>query len=320
LNRRKVTGSLARNAIKELRSRGDNTHRFFTKGRVLPGIIAILCLILLYVFQYKIPTFFKTGNTAMGKTGNITSNPDSSVKPAAAKMIPGKFADFIGDLTNHSSRLTAFKTAVSLWDTEPVVNRYVNNIDNDGDFFRLTATQNGFHILPVNDSLDLILKLNLPAILEFLPPGAFSPRYLTLAKIRGSEIILKSGEKNETLRLDVGEMKSYWTGAAYILWKDFLNCSGDIPIDAPKESVLTLKMLLCDIGFKEIRLDDIYDNTTRNAVEKLQEKHGIKVDGIVGAQTKIVIYNEKKELSIPHIRSSNDSMEITTVGSRRTER
>jgi hypothetical protein len=115
-------------------------------------------------------------------------------------------------------------------------------------------------------------------------------------------------------------MKSYWTGTAYILWKDFLNCSGDIPIDAPKESVLTLKMLLCDIGFKEIRLDDIYDNTTRNAVEKLQEKHGIKVDGIVGAQTKIVIYNEKKELSIPHIRSSNDSMEITTVGSRRTER
>jgi general secretion pathway protein A len=307
LNRLKVTGSIARNAIKELRARGEDTHRFFTKGRVLFGLIAMLCLALPWVFQFKVPTFFKTGKTAVEKTVNTTLNRESSVKPGPVTKIPGKFADFLGNLTNHSSRLIAVKTIISLWNKVPIINRYLDNIDNDGDFFRLAATQNNFHILPVNDNLDLIIKLNLPAILEFLPPGAFSPRYLTLTKITGREIILKGGKKNETLSLEPEEIESHWSGAAYILWKNFFNCKGVIPIDAPRESVLSLKMLLRDIGFKEIRLDNLYDNTTQEAVEKLQEKHGIKVDGIVGAKTKIVIYNEKKELTIPHIRPFNDS-------------
>jgi peptidoglycan hydrolase-like protein with peptidoglycan-binding domain len=75
-------------------------------------------------------------------------------------------------------------------------------------------------------------------------------------------------------------------------------------------------MLLRDIGFKEIKLDNLYDDFTRDTIKKIQEKHSIEVDGIVGARTKIVIYNEKKELKIPHIRSLNDSSGDKNQGTR----
>jgi len=307
LNRRKITGTIARQSIKELQARGKIINRFFTRGRLLAGFIVILCLMFLWIFQDNIPTLFKTQKTAGEKGRTTTSQRESAFVQETAAKTQGEFAEFLKILSNHSSRLRAVKTIISLWHREPVVNRHLESIDNDGDFFRLAAMQNNFHILPVSDELDLIVKLNLPAILEFLPAGAFSPRYLTLSKMSGSDIVLMGGENNETFHLQTREVESHWTGTAYILWQDFFNCRGDIPIDAPEESVLTLKMLLRDIGLKEITLDSRYDDATRQAVEKLQERHGIKVDGIVGEQTKIAIYNEKKELKIPHLYLSNQT-------------
>jgi general secretion pathway protein A len=306
-NRRKVTGSIARSSIKELRARGENIHRIFTKGRVLMGFTALLCLVLIWIFRFKLPFVYKSETVDTKNIADTASNRESVKKPGTMTKIPRKFEDFLGNLTNRSSRFISVKTAISLWETAPVINPYLNNMDNDSVFFQFAATQNNFHILSVDKNLDLIKKLNLPAVLGFLPPGAFSPRYLTLIKMTEKEIILKGGEKDEIVSVEPGEMQSYWTGTAYILWKNFFNCRGDIPINAPEESVFTLKMLLRDIGFKEIKLDYIYDDSTRDAVKKIQEKHGIEIDGIVGAKTKIVLYNEKKELKIPHIHSLNHS-------------
>ncbi|NIM12220.1 MAG: AAA family ATPase [Candidatus Aminicenantes bacterium] len=297
-NRRKVTGSIARSSIKELNARGGDTHRIFTKGRVLTGFIVLFCLALITMVLFKLPPVFKPGTVVEEKSaGDQVSMTKTS----------WTFEDFLGNLTSRSSRFIAVKTALSLWETTPRLNQYLNNIDENGAFFQFAAARNNFQILAVNNDWDLIKKLNLPAVLEFLPPGAISPRFLTIIKMTENEIILKGGEKNEIISVKPAEMQSYWSGNAYILWKDFFNYRGKIPIDAPKESVFTLKMLLRDIGFKEIKLDYVYDDFTRETVKKIQEKHGIVVDGIVGAKTKIVIYNEKKELKIPHIRSLNDS-------------
>jgi general secretion pathway protein A len=293
-NRRKVTGSIAGSAIKELRARGGGTQRILTKGRVFTGFLVLFCLALIAVFLFKVPSVFFP--TTIEK-----SHPEPVKKPGPVTGTAGPFKDFLGHLTNRSSRFIAVKTAVSLWETTPVLNPYLDDMDNDTAFFQLAAAQNNFQLLSVDNDLDLIKRLNLPAVLAFLPPGALSPRYLTLIKMTENEIIFKGGEQEEIISVGPGEMKSYWSGTAYIPWKDFFKCKGDIPTYAPKESVFTLKMLLRDMGFKQIKLDYEYDDAAREAVEEIQEKHGIEVDGIVGARTKIVIYNEKKELKIPHI-------------------
>jgi general secretion pathway protein A len=306
-NRRKVTGSIAGSAIRELKSRGGDTNRFLTRGRLLTGFIVLFCLVLIAVFLFKILPVYKSGTVDTKNTANFASQEEPARDPGSGTKTPLEFEDFLGSLTNRSSRFTAVKIAISLWETAPRLNPYLDDIDDDNVFFQFAAARNNFHILVINKDLDLVKKLNLPAVLAFLPPGAMSPRYLTLVKMTENEMILKGGEKDEVISVAPVKMQSYWSGNAYILWKNFFNYSGDIPLDAPKESVFTLKMLLRDIGFKEIKPGNLYDDFTRETIKKIQEKHGIEVDGIVGARTKIVIYNEKKELKIPHIRSLKDS-------------
>jgi general secretion pathway protein A len=316
-NRRKVTGSIARGAIRELKSRGGDTNRFFTRGRLLTGFIVLLCLVLIAVFLYKILPVNKSETVDTNDTKNtasIASQEELTRDTGSGIKTSLEFEDFLGSLTSRSSRFTAVKTAISLWDTAPGLNPYLDDIDDDNAFFQFTAARNNFHILVVNNDLDLVKKLNLPAVLAFLPPDAMSPRYLTLVKITGNEMILKGGEKDEIISVAPAKMQSYWSGSAYILWKNFFNYSGDIGLDAPAESVFTLKMLLRDIGFKEIKPDNLYDDFTRETIKKIQEKHGIEVDGIVGSRTKIVIYNEKKELKIPHLQSLNESPADNTQG------
>lgn len=312
-NRRKVTGNIARDAIRELKSRGGDANRFFTRGRLLTGFIVLLCLVLIVLFLGKIPLVNKPGTVRTKDTKdtkntvNIVSQEKPGRDPGSGIKTSLEFEDFLGSLTSRSSRFSAVKTAISLWETTPGLNPYLDDIDDDNAFFQFAAARNNFHILVVNNDLDLVKKLNLPTVLAFMPPKAMSPRYLTLVKITGNEMILKGGEKDEIISVKPAKMQSCWSGNAYILWRNFFNYSGDIGLDAPAESVFTLKMLLRDIGFKGIKPDNLYDDFTREAIKKIQEKHGIEVDGIVGARTKIVIYNEKKELKIPHIRSLTES-------------
>ena len=103
------------------------------------------------------------------------------------------------------------------------------------------------------------------------------------------------------LRIDKAYYFNKLTAKFYIDIQNFYNFQGDIPLDAPKESVFTLKMLLRELGFDRITLDYNYDHTAREAVQLIQQRHGLEEDGIVGTRTRIAIYNEQKQLHIPHI-------------------
>ena len=60
-------------------------------------------------------------------------------------------------------------------------------------------------------------------------------------------------------------------------------------------------MLMRDIGFSDIDMGPVYDELTQKAIAEIQKKNGIKVDGVVGPLTKIILYNEMGSLKIPHI-------------------
>ncbi len=68
-----------------------------------------------------------------------------------------------------------------------------------------------------------------------------------------------------------------------------------------QDSIITLKLLLHELGFSNVEMNDVYDDWTRNAVEEIQAKHGIPVDGIVGPLTKIILYREKNSFKMPHL-------------------
>ena len=64
---------------------------------------------------------------------------------------------------------------------------------------------------------------------------------------------------------------------------------------------LLLKLLLHELGFSEVEINDEYDNWTRLAIEAIQAKYGIPVDGFVGPLTKMILYQEKESFEMPRL-------------------
>jgi general secretion pathway protein A len=209
--------------------------------------------------------------------------------------------EILGKINRFSSRHMAFKVAMDLWNIESEIKSHLNVIDNDQSFFQLAAKQNGLLIRRINGSFNTVKQLNLPAILELYVSGELSPVYLTLSKVDYTKITLRGGERDVAIKSEQKDLKSYWSGVAYIPWKNFLSLTGTIPLDSSKESIIALKELMQDIGFNEIDISPFYDEQTQQAVREIQKKYSIQIDGVVGSTTKIALHNEKKILGIPHI-------------------
>jgi general secretion pathway protein A len=93
----------------------------------------------------------------------------------------------------------------------------------------------------------------------------------------------------------------YWSGVAYLPWKNFLSIWGTIPKRSNKDSIITLKLLLHDLGFSDVEINDEYDIWTRQAIQDVQAKYGIPVDGFVGPLTKMILYQEKQTFEMPSL-------------------
>lgn len=326
VGRHKITGSIARAAIKELAGRGYIKRSSLYDGK-RPGLVfLIVCVVFFAMILYRpkilnINGLFPFSKGTMGKASldgpsyikkRITPPPPVSKKmsvPVQEDAKPKKDTGKVIDLGNAlktldagSSRHDAVNAVMKLWDIDAVMRQYPEKMDDDS-FFNLIAKHNGLLMQRVNGDLDLLRKLNLPAILQFQMPHMQSAGYLTLWKIDENRLVFVSGIKEQRVEVEPDELKSYWSGVAYIPWKNFLSLIGNIPMDSSKDSIITLKMLIHDIGFSNIDMKPVYDRLTQKAVKEIQKKNGLRGDGVVGPLTKIILYNEMGSLKIPHIRN-----------------
>jgi general secretion pathway protein A len=323
VNRHKITGSIARAAIRELAGRGYMKRYGLYDGKRVVLLLLILC-IAFFIILYR-PQILNINGMFHASKGGVTEIPlpgqaemKEVLRPAPdSEQISGPgqddgkpepdivtvidLGDVLKDMDTRSSRQVAVKAAMDLWNIEAVIKQYPETIEDDQTFFRLAAKHNGLLIRRVKGDLDLLRRLDLPAILQFHLPEAQSPVYLTLSKMDDGKILLISGAKEQMIEIEPDEVKSYWSGVAYIPWKNFLSLTGSIPLDSSKDSIVTLKMLMRDMGFSDIDMSPVYDELTRKAITEVQQRSGIKVDGVVGPLTKIILYNEIGSLKIPHI-------------------
>ncbi len=344
LSQHKITGSIARASIKELKSRGAPKKYALIYGRKAITIFAALALVLMAVI-YRHPLIQAIGSLFNetqqpqieasaapapddGKTSPIAAGddrrivtavdmePDDVVKPTqspplaeeAAEDIPAtvqsetiSLMDYLETMDIKSSRLTALKQAMELWRTPIEFKPYLNSLDDDQAFFRLTAKPGGISIHRMETGMEMLKRLNLPAILECYPSGSDEPGYLTLSRIDGNKLYLGSAVKNRMVETDINEIKFSWSGIAYLPWKNFLSIWGTIPLRSSQDSIVTLKLLLQDLGFGNVEINSEYDARTRNAIEGVQAKYGIPVDGYVGPLTKIILYREKNMYAMPYL-------------------
>jgi len=219
------------------------------------------------------------------------------LSPLAVSDLGGVLAK----VNRRSSRTLAMKALIDLWSGTPENSPLLNDMEDDQAYFKVAARQNGLLIQRVERDFDFLLKLNLPAVLEFYLQGGGTPRYLTLAKTNEEEAVLLGGTVEEGIQVDRDQLTSYWSCVAYVAWKDFLNLPGTLSSQNSGDSVLTLKRFMHELGYEDLDITPIYDDKTARAIKQVQRIHGIQVDGVVGPLTKIALYNKKAALTIPRL-------------------
>jgi len=319
LNRNKISGREARAAIKELTRRSDTKRYRRPQER---GLVFMTSLLLAAVFFFIFYHFRLSDLPALSKLGwNENSRPSQMnalvdpgqerkdktasglniTKPDSAPKPSEDLAGFLRRIDPRSSRQAALKASLEPWGTAVIIPKHLEDIENDKDFFRIAAIQNGFSSLTIQNDPELVKKLDKPAIIECYLPEDTGRRYVVISAIDDNRLTLEAGEEKASVETGISELKSYWTGSGYIPWKNFLGFAATRPFRLSEDSVMTLKIVLQDIGFHDIQFNASYDRETREAIKQIQERHGIKTDGIMGPLTQIALYNEIKPSEVPHI-------------------
>jgi len=324
LNQFKITANITKTSIKELARRGHaKAYGLSTSTWVLVSLSFLSIVFLGAVFYHpivdKIADIF--ANPADQQTEGIaqTEKIDSQARhfpqqqessdqihsmatlPIGSASPAISLAAYLMNMDGRRSRQPALTHAMNLWKTYTEFTPYLQGIDDDQSYFRLSAKSSGLFIHRIETDIDFLKKLNLPAILEFYPPGSPSPGYFTLSQINGDKIILQGRDETEWIVTNLEELEFYWSGVAYLPWKNFHSIWGTIPVQTYKDSVVTLKLLLQDLGFKDVAINDKYDRLAQDAVKSIQAKYGVSVDGYVGPLTKIILYKEKNSLEMPYL-------------------
>jgi len=248
-------------------------------------------------------------NRVPGQAKSDASEPD--IQPAEAAFdVPGQpaetapvravtLADHLAEVPA-GSRYDSMLHLLNLWNPDASISPDMEDVADDAAFLTLAARQNGLSILRIDGNLSLIRKLNIPAILTFNGTDALEAAHMAVVRTDGRTMTLSDGAGTDIIAPD-SDIAACWTGTAYVFWKDFLNLQGTVGLNAPEDAVIALKMHLREIGSPGIVLNTDFDPRTRTAVKQLQAARGIHVDGYVGPMTKIILYNEKASLDIPHL-------------------
>jgi general secretion pathway protein A len=301
-NRHKVTAGLVDRALREMGRRPRRMAALWTDKRRLIGALVIAGVLAAALAGREtliagLGSLFRPSAPAAPPAAPAA---EPAAAPAAGERPARSFSEYLKGLAPRAARLAALRQALAPWGVTLEPRAYLDDLDDDEAFFTLYAKTAGFFVHRIESDLRIIRRLNMPAILELRTAAAAPPVYLALTAIADEKLLL-TGPAAETIAIGADDIWQNWTGVAYLPWKNFLSLAGTIPTNAPPDSILALKMILHESGFANVPLTREYDPAAQKAVEQLQAKYGLPVDGRVGPLTKIILYREQKTFDIPRL-------------------
>jgi len=331
-DRTSVTARVAREAIRELKENEPSRARAFPAARkVVTVLLAVAALLILESLVTRDQRDFPPGEGGFS-AGHTPGNPappavleagfpgadDRTGPPSDALPDPGAVAangpparslddlmEFLRAPLPHGNRDRALVAAMDRWEPEAGHGTRFSFLRDDLAFFRLNAQAAGLSVTPVSAGVAMLDSLNIPAILELYGPQDPGPKYLALTRISGDAYRLEGLDPEGFVEVKAWQLYPVWTGRAYLVWRNFLGLDGVIPLNSSPEAVISLKLLLADMGVQDVDASPAYDAATRQAVLAVQQRHGIFVDGLVGPLTAIALYNVAGSFHIPHLREAN---------------
>lgn len=190
-----------------------------------------------------------------------------------------------------NSGLGAAYTILRLWKIKEI--RHEDSQDVDPV---LLGSRYGLDVYRIPLNTDIIRNIGYPCIIKFQEDDTDGGYYVVLAEI---------GEKN-ALILDpiygrsiysTDKLQGQWSGEAVVWWKKIEGLDTPLSGKFPNSAVMRLQEILLSLGLFKEAPTGYYGPKTIEAIKEFQKRMNIKVDGIFGAETHIVLartyYKEK---------------------------
>jgi general secretion pathway protein A len=236
------------------------------------------------------------GKEQSGQTGKALSK-------LAVRKDEQDFLKYLKGLNPRNSRSRALQETLKLWFPEEEVMVAQREIDADPLFFQATTMFYDLQILHLVTDADLALvqKINLPAIFTFYLKDSPWPKYLAAVYLDAEKIYFADADQDRLLMVDQNTLLRNWSGEAYLIWKNFLNLQDVITPQSQGDGVKTLKAILQQLGYRQLKMTGSYDKESFDIIKHIQKKNGVEADGLVGPLTKIILYNESPSFVKPSL-------------------
>ncbi len=296
-NSRQITPAMVATAIAELRRQARARGSWFRRWPGLATAVAVLAGVGAYLARLPLPLVEPVDAPVAAETARF-----SVESPAAAAT---RASDKTAELGSELARLPAAECAAAacssllgIWGAGATIEPgralpAARGLERE-------ARKHNLEVLPFSGSLENLLQLDAPALLELAVADADAPRYLALTAIEGdvARIAPAVGGRSELPLEDLGPL---WTGQAYLLWKNFAGIPYIKAAGARGKEVRQLQRLLQEAGFLDETTGGRYDLATIAAVTRLQAAGGVTQDGLVGPQTLMLLYQYSGRFEQPKL-------------------
>ena len=163
----------------------------------------------------------------------------------------------------------------------------------------------GFELINIQGSLEDLLRLDAPVILEMTLPNVAGKRFLTIYQVQGGELRTMPA-LTESGWLTIAELRQIWFGKALLPYRNYQA----IPlIDLPNQTgkhITAVQKLLAQLPGVELSISNSYDRQTIEVVTQFQRQMDLAPDGRVGAHTLYWLYRLTNH-RIPHLQAEGGS-------------
>jgi len=228
-----------------------------------------------------------------------------SAAEAAEAAEPGKF-DADGVLRCSAldeTRPAALITLARLWvpDGERLEELYATCPAEAGADWA-TSVFEPFGLAPVSWSTNLAMlrAINLPAVAETYEAALFTPRYLTVIGLEGEDVVV-ADPRSGLRRLNAQAFNQQWFGHLTILVPKNVEPEEILGHRSMGQEVRSLQFRLKKLGFFEAEPSGVYDAYTIERVKDFQRQNRIKIDGLVGLETNLVLFSQLAGVDAPRL-------------------
>jgi len=212
----------------------------------------------------------------------IPADEPAPMPEATVAAMGPSLGDLLADPAVPKDTDSAFATLFALWGAsyEPGADAACNQ-----------AQQQALRCLYQKGTLSHLRRLNRPAILSLIDANG-DEFQMVLVALDDEAATLLAGGKKYPIAFD--DLADYWYGDHLLVWQPGDGAGGEIGPGSRGESVLWLRRSLAEIDGEALppRPSDFYDRALEERVRAYQRERRLTVDGIVGAQTQVVINTE----------------------------